>query len=220
MSEGATAGNPIRVMIVEDQHLIRRAFRTMLSLLPDIDVVAEAGDGHEAIRLARLSCPDVILMDLQMPRLGGVAATRQILADLPDTRVIVLTTFDTDEMIFDAISAGASAYLLKDADEADILATIRGQTRLSSSVAEKLMGEVRRTHKIGDHADDQPGEPLTDREHTILALVSAGRSNKEIANQLLLAEGTVKNYVSRIMEKLNVRSRTELAIKTLKSGRQ
>ena len=214
------AGEAIRVMIVEDQHLIRRAFKTMLSLESDIDVVAEAGDGQEAIRLARLSRPDVVLMDLQMPRLGGVAATRAILADSPTTRVIVLTTFDADEMVFDAIGVGAAAYLLKDADESDILASIRGQSRLSPPIAEKLMNEVRRTHRAAPPAGETiPAEPLTDREHSILALVSAGCSNKEIANELKLAEGTVKNYVSRIMDKTGARSRTELAVKTVRSAR-
>ena len=213
------AETPIRVMIVEDQQLIRRAFRTMLSLEPDIDIVCEAGDGQEAVRLAKLSRPDVILMDLQMPRLGGVAATRTILADNPGIRIIVLTTFDTDEMVLDAIAAGASAYLLKDAEEADILASIRGQSRLSPAIAEKLMNEIRRTHRPGNTSGAEPAEPLTDREHTILALVSAGRSNKEIANELKLAEGTIKNYVSRIMDKTGARSRTELAINSIRSGR-
>ena len=219
---GTSAGKaPTRVMIVEDQQLIRRAFKTMLSLEPDLDVVAEAGDGLEAVRLAKLTRPDVILMDLQMPRLGGVASTRQILAELPDTRIIVLTTFDNDDIVLDAISAGAAAYLLKDAAEADILATIRGETRLSPSVAATLIGAVRRTHTAEPHRPEAAdGEPLTDREQTILRLVAAGRSNKEIANELKLAEGTVKNYVSRIMEKLNVRSRTELAIKAVRSGQK
>lgn len=211
----------IRILIVEDQHLIRRAFKTMLSLEPDLDVAAEAGDGHEAVRLARLIKPDVVLMDLNMPRMGGVAATREILAQKPDTRVIVLTTFDDKKSVFDAISAGAVAYLLKDAEEADILATIRGQTRLSPTVAEQLLGEFRRTHPDAAPPDRPapPLEPLTDREHEILSLVAEGRSNKEIAATLRLAEGTVKNYVSRIMEKLNVRTRTELAVKTMRAMR-
>jgi DNA-binding NarL/FixJ family response regulator len=219
MSEPA-AGEPIRVMIVEDQQLIRRAFKTLLSLESDIDVVAEAGDGHEAIRLARLSRPDVVLMDLQMPRMGGVAATRAILADNPKTRIIVLTTFDADEMVFDAVGAGAAAYLLKDAEEADILASIRGQSRLSPAIAEKLMREIRRNHRSPPPgADSALAEPLTEREHAILGLVAAGRSNKEIAHELKLAEGTVKNYVSRIMDKTGARSRTELAVQTVRSAR-
>ena len=219
MSGTSASQPPTRVMIVEDQQLIRRAFRTMLSLEPDLDVVAEAGDGLEAVRLAKLTKPEVILMDLQMPRLGGVAATRQILADLPETRIIVLTTFDTDEIVLDAISAGAVAYLLKDAAEADILASIRGETRLSPAVASKVLGAIRRSYKAEENAggDDGSEEALTTREDAILRLVAIGRSNKEIANELNLAEGTVKNYVSRIMDKLNVRSRTELAVKAVKS---
>ena len=219
---GTSAGQaPTRVMIVEDQQLIRRAFKTLLSLEPDLDVVAEAGDGQEAVRLAKLTRPDVILMDLQMPRLGGVAATRQIMADLPETRIVVLTTFDNDEIVLDAVSAGAAAYLLKDAAEADILATIRGETRLSPSVAATLIGAVRRTHTVEDAPKGSEGaEELTGREDAILRLVAAGRSNKEIANELNLAEGTVKNYVSRIMDKLNVRSRTELAVKAVKTRRK
>jgi len=221
MPGSSTGKAPTRVMIVEDQQLIRRAFKTMLSLEADLDVVAEAGDGLEAVRLAKLTRPDVILMDLQMPRLGGVAATRQIMADLPATRIVVLTTFDNDEMVLDAVSAGAAAYLLKDAAETDILATIRGETRLSPSVAATLIGAVRRSHAAEEEPTDGGGsEALTGREDAILRLVAAGRSNKEIANELSLAEGTVKNYVSRIMEKLNVRSRTELAVKAVKTRRK
>ncbi|MFO1115653.1 MAG: response regulator transcription factor [Beijerinckiaceae bacterium] len=215
------SSEPIRVMIVEDQHLIRRAFRTMLSLEDGIEIVAEAGDGQEAIRLARLSRPDVVLMDLQMPKLGGVAATRAILAERPATRVIVLTTFDNDEMVFDAIGAGASAYLLKDAEESDILAAIRGQARLSPPIAEKLMDELRRTRRAEPASGAEAGaEPLTDRENAVLALVAAGYSNKQIAAELKLAEGTVKNYVSRIMDKTGARSRTDLAVRAIRGGRQ
>lgn len=220
MSERETAAElSFRVMIVEDQHLIRRAFKTLLSLEPDIEVVAQAADGVEAVRLARIFHPDVVLMDLNMPRMGGVAATQQILVDSPKTRIIVLTTFDDDQSIFDAISAGASAYLLKDAEEAEILATIRGQTRLSSPIAARLMGELRRMRpaRSANDKDNEPLDPLTDREHEILAHVAHGRSNKEIASALRLAEGTVKNYVSRIMEKLHVRTRTELAVKAVKA---
>lgn len=209
----------IRVLIVEDQQLIRRAFRTMLSLEPDIDVVAEAGDGHEAVRLARLKAPDVVLMDLHMPRMGGVAATREIASFEHGPRVIVLTTFDDEQSVFDAIAAGASSYLLKDADEAEILAAIRGDARLSPSVARTVLGEVRRARAGVRPSPEEPAAPLTDREREILSLVAGGRSNKEIAAALRLAEGTVKNYVSRIMDKLGARTRTELAIKAVRAGK-
>lgn len=213
----------IRVLIAEDQQLVRRAFSTMLSIEPDIKIVAQAADGAEAIQLARQWRPDIVLMDLQMPRVGGIGAMKRILEDVPDARIIVLTTFDTDELVFEAISAGAHAYLLKDSNEAEILETIRavhaGQSRLSPKVAGKVMDEFRRQRPSGVAAinDDEPDdEPLTDREEKVLALVAKGRSNRDIAETVFLAEGTVKNYVSKIMEKLHVESRTELAIKALK----
>jgi DNA-binding NarL/FixJ family response regulator len=213
----------IRVLIAEDQQLVRRAFSTMLSIEPDIKIVAQAADGAEAIQLARQWRPDIVLMDLQMPRVGGIGAMKRILEDVPDARIIVLTTFDTDELVFEAISAGAHAYLLKDSNEAEILETIRavhaGQSRLSPKVAGKVMDEFRRQRPSGVATlnDDEPDdEPLTDREEKVLALVAKGRSNKDIAETVFLAEGTVKNYVSKIMEKLHVASRTELAIKALK----
>ncbi len=214
----------IRILIAEDQQLIRRAFATMLGLEADMEIVAQAGDGAEAVELARRFRPDVILMDIQMPRLSGINATRQILAEHPQTHIVVLTTFDTDDLVFDAITAGAQAYLLKDASESDILETIRGvqrgESRLSPPIARKLFNEFRRnrapTHK---EADEESLEPLGEREERILALVTEGRSNRDIAELTFLAEGTVKNYVSRLMEKLNVQSRTELAVKALKRRR-
>jgi DNA-binding NarL/FixJ family response regulator len=216
----------IRVLIAEDQQLVRRAFSTMLSIEPDIKIVAQAADGAEAIQLARQWRPDIVLMDLQMPRVGGIGAMKRILEDVPDARIIVLTTFDTDELVFEAISAGAHAYLLKDSSEAEILETIRavhaGQSRLSPKVAGKVMDEFRRQRPSGVAAlnDDEPDdELLTDREEKVLALVAKGKSNKDIAETVFLAEGTVKNYVSKIMEKLHVESRTELAIKALKRKR-
>lgn len=212
---------PIRILIAEDQQLIRRAFATILAMESDIHVVGQAADGAEALELARRHRPDIVLMDLQMPRLDGIQATRRILADLPATHVVVLTTFDTDTLVFDAISAGAQAYLLKDASEAEILQTIRGvrrgESRLSPNISRKLLDEFRRA---------RPGpcgwescEPLTEREEEILALVAEGRSNRDIADEIFLAEGTIKNYVSRIMEKLGAQSRTELAVRALKRRR-
>jgi DNA-binding NarL/FixJ family response regulator len=168
----------------------------------------------------------VVLMDIQMPRLGGIAATKQILAEFPATQVVVLTTFDTDDLVFGAISAGAAAYLLKDASEAEILDTIRGvmrgETRISPHIARKLFDELRRSRP----ADREEGgslpdlTELTDRERAILDLIAQGHSNRQIAGSLFLAEGTVKNYVSRIMEKLGVQSRTELAVKAVKTPRR
>ncbi len=211
---------PIRILIAEDQPLIRRAFASMLALEPDFEIVAQAADGIEAVQAARRYLPDVVLLDIQMPRLNGIAATRQIVRDCPEAQVIILTTYDTDDLIFDSICAGAQAYLLKDAEESEILDTIRavscGQSRLTPNVARKLLDEfrrVRRAPRLGDAGGLE--EPLTDRESEILHLIVEGKGNKEIAAQLRLAEGTVKNYVSRILEKLNARTRTELAVKAL-----
>ncbi len=215
---------PIRILIAEDQQLIRRAFASMLSLEADFEIVAQAADGAEAVREARRWRPEVVLMDIQMPRLNGIAATRQIVQDCPGTQVIALSTFDTDDLVFDAISAGAQAYLLKDADETEILETIRavsrGESRLSPNVARKVLNEFRRVRRAPapNRETAETGEPLTERENDILQLIVAGKGNKEIATALKLAEGTVKNYVSRILDKLHARSRTELAVKAL--GRQ
>jgi DNA-binding NarL/FixJ family response regulator len=211
----------IRILIAEDQPMIRRAFASTLALEKDMEIVAQASDGADAVQAARRWQPDIVLMDIQMPRLNGIAATRQIVKDCPGAQVIILTTFDTDDLIFDAICAGAQAYLLKDAEEEEILATIRavsrGQSRLAPNVARKLLDEFRRTRRPPPPKEeiDCQNEALTERENDILQLIVAGKVNKEIAGQLKLAEGTVKNYVSRILEKLNARSRTELAVKAL-----
>lgn len=213
-----STSDPIRVVVAEDQQVIRRAFAAMLSLESDIVVVGQAADGVEAIEMVRAWQPDIVLMDLRMPRGGGIAAIRRIVAEHPDTKIIVLTTFDTDELVFEAISAGAHAYLLKEASEQEILATIRavrrGESGLSPKIARTVLDRLRSLEPaVEEPGDDPPIEPLTAREEKILALVAEGRSNKNIAETVFLAEGTVKNYVSRIMDKLNVQSRTELAVK-------
>ncbi|MCC7252136.1 response regulator transcription factor [Hyphomicrobium sp.] len=217
-SQETSAPDPIRVVIAEDHQVIRRAFAATLSLEPDITVVGEAADGVEAIEMVRAWRPDIVLMDLQMPRGGGIAAIRRIVVERPDTQVIVLTTFDTDDLVLEAVAAGAQAYLLKDASEQEILATIRavkrGESGLSPRVARTVLEGLRNLQPAsGKPGDDPPTEPLTAREERILALVAEGLSNRNIAETVFLAEGTVKNYVSRIMEKLNVQSRTELAVK-------
>nr|WP_036280323.1 response regulator transcription factor [Methylocystis sp. WRRC1] len=208
-------------MIAEDQTVIRKALAALLALEADIDVVATAADGEQAVSAARAYSPDVILMDAKMPRMDGVAATRMILSDNPRTRVIMLTTFDNEELVYDAITAGAQAYLLKDSEESEILAAIRavakGEPRLSPSVAAKILAEFRRVKSpqraASPSAEDE--EPLTDREKAVLAHVAAGKGNREIAREMGLAEGTVKNHVSTILAKLHLRSRTELAIRAL-----
>jgi DNA-binding NarL/FixJ family response regulator len=196
----------------------------LLAMEPDMEVVGQACNGVEAAELAMLLRPDVILMDLHMPVKGGVAATREITRALPGTQVLVLTTLDDDETVFEAVRAGAHAYLLKDAAEDELLETIRalrrGESHLTPQIARKVMDQFRRLAQF-PKSEPQAGdaaaarsitESLNDKEEKILALLAEGKSNRQIAQALFLAEGTVKNYVSRIMEKLHANTRTELAI--------
>ena len=245
------AGSPedaprIRVLIADDQALIRRGMTLMLSVEPDIEVVGQASDGVQAVEMAKRLRPDVVLMDLHMPNKGGVAATREITLSLPHTHVLVLTTLDSEETVFEAVRAGAHAYLLKDASEDEVLETVRamhrGESRLTPQIARKVMDQFRRlasplgaappgatgmgpaaSSKAADAAHaktaDSADETLSDKEEKILSLIAEGKSNKQIAAAVFLAEGTVKNYVSRIMEKLHANTRTELAVMTLRQRR-
>lgn len=211
---------PIRLLIAEDQAVIRKAIAALLAMEPDMDVVATAADGDQAVKSARAFQPDVILMDMKMPRMDGVAATRAIIAENPQAHVIALTTFENDELVFDAFLAGAQAYLLKDAEESEILKAIRavarGEPCLSPRIADKILQEFRRM-KGGPRGSQRMAEQesLTDREKEVLGGVAAGKGNRAIADELGLAEGTVKNHVSTILAKLHLRSRTELAIHAL-----
>jgi len=226
----------IRVVIAEDQALVRRGAAMLISMEADMEVVGQARNGVEAVELAQLLRPDVILMDLHMPLKGGVAATREITQALPDTQILVLTTLNDDETVFEAVRAGAHAYLLKDAAEDELLDTIRalrrGESRLTPQIARKVMDQFRRlAPEFGAEPvrESTPGGPpsarslsaresgidtesLTDKEEKILQLISESMTNRQIAGALFLAEGTVKNYVSRIMEKLHANTRTELAL--------
>ena len=227
---------PIRILIAEDQALVRRGTTVLLSMEPDMHVVGQACDGVEAVAMAQELKPDVVLMDLHMPRLGGVAATREITRSLPGIQVLVLTTLDDDETVFEAVRAGALGYLLKDVSEQELLDTIRalrkGESRLTPQIARKVMDQFRRlasdsefvpqpggVHTPGSGTPAEagagvatPGAPLTEKEERILRLIADGLSNRQIANALFLAEGTIKNYVSRIMEKLHANTRTTLAV--------
>lgn len=225
----------IRIVIAEDQALVRRGAALLLSMEPDMEVVGQACNGVEAVELTQLLHPDVVLMDLHMPVKGGVVATREITRALPHTQVLVLTTLDDDETVFEAVRAGAHAYLLKDAAENELLETIRalkrGESRLTPQIARKVMDQFRRLAQTGKsdlsaaevasapveanrpNANATPGaEVLTEKEEKVLELIAEGMSNRQIGGALFLAEGTVKNYVSRIMEKLHANTRTELAI--------
>jgi DNA-binding NarL/FixJ family response regulator len=215
----------IRIVIAEDQALVRRGVALLLSMEPDMEVVGQARNGVEAVELARKLRPDVILMDLHMPLKGGVPATREITRQQPSCQVLVLTTLNDDESVFEAVRAGAQAYLLKDASEAELLETIRalrrGESRLTPQIARKIMDQFRRlaVSQAPERKRQADTEPLSDKEEKILELICEGMMNRQIANVLSLAEGTVKNYVSRIMEKLHANTRTELAVLSSRSSR-
>lgn len=215
----------IRVLLVDDQALFCEGLRTLLDLQPDIEVVGEANNGWEAIEYAARTAPDVVLMDMKMPMLDGVAATRDIRARHPNTQVIVLTTFDDDEHVFEGLRAGAVGYLLKDVASDRLAEAIRcaarGESFLQPSVAAKVVAEFTRLTDAPHarvHTNQTLIEPLSDRELEILRLVATGASNKEIAATLVIAEGTVKNHVTNILGKLGVRDRTQAALNAKELG--
>ncbi len=212
----------IRLLLVDDQSLFREGLRTLLSVWPDLAVVGEASNGQEAIEQAQLLRPDVVLMDLRMPVLDGVAATQRIRQAVPDSQVIVLTTFDDDEYVFEGLRAGAVGYLLKDVLSTKLVEAIRsaarGETFLQPSVAAKVVAEFTRLSQSAETRPQPLVEPLSNREMEILEILATGASNKEIAAQLFIAEGTVKNHVTNILGKLGVRDRTQAALKAKELG--
>ena len=213
----------LQIMLVDDQSLFREALRTLLALQEDFEICAEAGNGERACALAKVHRPDVILMDLRMPVMGGVEATRHILAAMPATRVIVLTTFEEDEEIFEALRAGALGYLLK-ACSADKLcesvrAAAKGSSVLEPSVAARIMAELNRLSAKETKRPAQPlANPLSDRELSVLKLLTEGCSNKEIGSRLNIAEGTVKNHMTNVLGKLGVLDRTQAALRARELG--
>ena len=204
---------PIRILLVDDHSVVRQGLRMFLALDPELEVIGEAADGAEAVRMARELNPDVVLMDMLMPVMDGVAATAAIRRELPDTEVIALTSVLEDEKVIGAVRAGAIGYLLKDTEADDLRRAIKaaanGQVQLSPKAAARLMREVR--------APDSP-EALTERETDVLRLLAQGKSNKEIAHQLSLSEKTVKTHVSNILAKLGVPSRTQAALYAVRIG--
>ncbi len=214
----------IRVLLVEDQRLLREGMRTLLSLENDIDVVGEASDGREALAAAMTHRPDVVLMDVRMPVMNGVEATRALRASLPGTRILILTTFDDDQLVMEALTEGASGYLTKDLPAGEIAEAVRrvqtGGVVMPPPIAAKVVAELsRRTPAPAPAVPDQAAlGQLTDREREVLRLLGQGFSNREIAEALFITEGTAKNHVSSVIEKLGLRDRTQAALWAVRHG--
>ena len=204
----------IQVLIADDHSVVRQGLRMFLSSDPELEIVGEARDGAEAVRLAHQLQPDVVLMDLLMPVMDGIAATAAIRREVPDTEVVALTSVLEDAAVVDAVRAGAIGYLLKDTDAHELRRAIKaaaaGQVQLSPQAAARLLREVRTPEKSA--------EPLTERETEVLRLLAQGKSNKEIARELQIAEQTVKTHVSHVLDKLGVPSRTQAALYAIRSG--
>lgn len=214
----------IRLLLVDDQALFREGLRILLSQNPRLEIVAEAGNGEEAIAAAKLHVPDIVLMDLRMPRLNGVEATRQITQEMPDTRVIVLTTFEDDDEVYEAITAGAAGYLLKASPSERVIEAIeltaKGESFIEPSVTAKLLTHFSRlaADQTKREAPQPLAEPLSSRELDVLRHLASGRSNKEIAHELGIAEGTVKNHMSNVIGKLGALDRTQAALRARELG--
>ena len=212
----------IKVMLVDDQALFREGLKTLLSVQSDFEIVAEAENGEEALRLAVQHQPQVVLMDLRMPVMDGVTATHRLQQSLPDCKVIVLTTFDDDENVFDGLRAGAVGYLLKDVSSEKLFEAIRAAARgdyfLQPSITAKVVSEFSRLSTAAPKKVEPLINPLSSRELEVLRLVATGASNKEIAGELFIAEGTVKNHLTSILSKLGVNERMKAVIKAKEMG--
>lgn len=212
----------VGILLVDDQSLFREGLRTLLSVQPDFEVLGEAGNGEEALRLAARLKPNVILMDLRMPVMDGVTATQRLHETMPQCKVIVLTTFDDDEYVFDGLRAGAVGFLLKDVSSEKLFEAIRAADRgeyfLQPSITAKVMAEFSRLSRIAPSSTETIAEPLSSRELEILRWVATGASNREIAETLVIAEGTVKNHLTNILGKLNVKDRMQAVLKAKEYG--
>ena len=211
-----------RILIVDDQRLMREGLRTLLELEPDFDVAGEAGDGAAALEAYEASAPDIVLMDIRMPGMDGVEATRRLRARHSGARVIILTTFDDEAYVFEGLRAGAQGYLLKDLSGNELAAAIRtvmaGGALIEPSVARKVFAEFARLAPAARPLDAGLAEPLTEREREVLRGVAEGLSNREIGQKLFLTEGTVKNYVTSVLQKIGARDRTQAALRAKELG--
>jgi DNA-binding NarL/FixJ family response regulator len=214
----------IRVLLVDDQSLLRMGFRLILEAEPDIEVVGEAGDGASGVSMASALHPDVVLMDVRMPGMDGIKATASIIEAGPASKVLILTTFDLDQYVFAGLKAGASGFMLKDAPPAELLAAIRtvagGDAVLAPTTTRRLIDQFARLLPDPGKQQDRDAvlSKLTDRERTVFAELAAGRSNREIATELHLSEGTVKIHVGRILTKLGLRDRVQAVVLAYESG--
>ena len=224
MTRASSTSQQVRVLLVDDQQLLREGLRTLLEFHEDILVVGEAGDGLQAEALVEKLRPQVVLMDLRMPRRDGVEATQHITARFPGVQVLVLTTYDDDELVFRSIEAGASGYLLKDVGSDALAEAIRaagrGESPLKTSVARKVLRQLRLGRRHSPLQDESvlADVQLTGREMDILRLLGTGATNKEISEQLALTEGTVKNYISTILAKTGLHDRTQAALFAVRKG--
>jgi DNA-binding NarL/FixJ family response regulator len=208
----------IRVLLVDDQTLVRTGFRLILGSEPDIDVVGDAADGQEGVELGRRLRPDVVLMDIRMPKVDGIEATRRLTSASPATKVVILTTYDLDEYVFDALRAGASGFILKDAPADQLVNAVRvaagGDALLAPSVTRRLVEEFARRKPRAD----VPLADLTARELEVLKLMAKALSNAEVAERLVVSEGTVKTHVARVLDKLGCRDRVQAVVAAYESG--
>ena len=209
----------VRLLICDDQEVVREGLRAILGNVPGIDVVGVVGNGAEAVEAVPEMSPDVILMDLNMPIKNGVQATRELAVSHPEVKVLVLTTYDAEEWVVDAIRAGAAGYMLKDAPREQLVAAIKGTAAGKTHVDPAVAGDLfARVATAGDGPDSKVADNLSERELDVLRLLGKGLSNNEIAAQLFLSEGTVRNYVSAVLAKLQVADRTQAAVLAVKNG--
>jgi DNA-binding NarL/FixJ family response regulator len=224
MPDPQAEGSPVRVLVCDDQSIVRAGYVTIIDSQPDLEVVGEAEDGRTGIELARRLRPDVMVTDIRMPLLDGIAATRLLAGpDVDDpVKVLVVTTFNLDEYVYDALRAGASGFLLKDSRPHELVAAVRtiaaGEALLAPAVTRRLIGRFAERVRVAERDWEDPAKPLTDREREVLTLIARGLSNREIAEALVISHETVKTYVSRILTKLDLRDRVQAVVFAYQNG--